>query len=298
MVSTRVQGQESAAVGEIIMVGKLAVTTMSKEELETVLDWAAEEGWNPGIADACAFHTADPNGFFLARLNEVPIAAISVVNHGSEDAFLGLYICRPEWRGKGIGLNIWNHALEHAGPRSIGLDGVPAQEDNYRASGFVRTGASLRHEGRLPAQATLGARAATPSDTSSLIELDARAGGFARADFLRTWVSRNDHMRATRVWGQDGRIEGFATWRACRAGTKIGPLISPDTNSALELIADIAALRSDGPLIIDVPEANLALRTELETEGFIVPFSTARMYRGRPPTTGSTLQAIATMELG
>ena len=280
------------------MAGKLAITTMSTEELETVLDWAAEEGWNPGIADAGAFHTVDPNGFFLARLDDVPVAAISVVNHGSEDAFLGLYICRPEWRGKGIGLTIWNHALEHAGTRSIGLDGVPAQEGNYRASDFVRTGASLRHEGRLPARAMLGVRAATSGDTSALIELDTRACGFARPEFLRAWVSRNDHMRASRVRAQDGRIEGFATWRACRAGTKIGPIITPDSISALELIADIANLRPNGPLIIDVPEANVALCTELEAEGFIVTFATARMYRGRPPTTGPTLQAIATMELG
>lgn len=97
---------------------------------------------------------------------------------------------------------------------------------------------------------------------------------------------------------RDGRIEGFATWRACREGTKIGPVIAPDTAGALELIADIARLRPDGLLIFDVPEANTALRAEMEAANFSVPFSTARMYRGRVPVTGSTLQVIATMALG
>lgn len=97
---------------------------------------------------------------------------------------------------------------------------------------------------------------------------------------------------------REGTIAGFATWRACRVGTKIGPIIAPDVSSALELTADIASNRSEGPLIIDVPEGNSELRDELESAGFSVSFQTARMYRGRPPESGASLQAIATMELG
>ena len=92
-------------------------------ELETVLDWAAAEGWNPGLADAEAFYTADPQGFFVAEADGAPVAAISVVNHDAKNAFLGLYICKPEVRGQGIGFALWQHALRHAGDRSVGLDG-------------------------------------------------------------------------------------------------------------------------------------------------------------------------------
>ena len=52
---------------------------MSAAELETVMGWAAEEGWNPGLADAAAFHAADPEGFFLTLVGGEPVAAISVV---------------------------------------------------------------------------------------------------------------------------------------------------------------------------------------------------------------------------
>lgn len=280
------------------MTDQPVITPMSLAELETVLDWAADEGWNPGLADAAAFHAADPNGFFVAKLDDKPVAAISVVNHGPRDAFLGLYLCRPEWRGKGIGLATWTRALEHAGDRSVGLDGVPAQEANYRASGFVRVGASLRHEGRWPAGHSTSIRSLGPNDLPALQEMDTHAGGIARPDFLTAWLSPEDGLRETRVLVRDGGIAGFATWRACRDGTKIGPVIAPDTAAALDLIGDIAARRPDGPLIIDLPEANTALRAELEGAGFQVPFSTARMYRGHVPTTTPALQAIATMELG
>ncbi len=271
---------------------------MSVAELKTVLDWAEEEGWNPGHADAKAFHAADPGGFFLARNRNTPIAAISLVNHDPGHAFLGLYICRPKWRGRGVGLATWRHAIGHSQTRTIGLDGVEAQENNYRASGFHRTGSSLRHEGRWPACKSANIRAFAPSDLPVLIDLDATAGGFSRPKFLSSWLSPAGAIRGTRILLYQGTIVGFATWRACRTGTKVGPIIAPDAASALELVADIAELRSQGPLIVDLPEANTELRQELANAGFSVSFATARMYRGRPPVTDATLQAIATMELG
>lgn len=276
----------------------LDIAPMSLADLDMVLDWAAAEGWNPGLDDARAFHAADDQGFFLARVGSEPVAAISVVNHDAGNAFLGLYLCRPDWRGQGIGLATWIHALEHAGARSVGLDGVAAQEANYAKSGFVRTGASLRHEGFWPAARSPEVRAADAADMPRLIELDAAAGGFGRPAFLNAWLAPDQPERSTRLLQKDGEIIGFTTWRTCRDGTKIGPVIAPSTATALELIADIAAERPNGPLIVDLPEANTALCRALEGAGFTVPFATARMYRGTVPQTGPGLQAIATMELG
>lgn len=276
----------------------LTIETMAVEDLEMVLGWAAAEGWNPGLGDARAFHAADPQGFFLARVNDLPVAAISVVNHGPDDAFLGLYICQPDWRGQGLGMAIWTHALGHAGRRSVGLDGVPEQEANYAASGFVRVGASLRHQGRLRGATSGTVREAVPEDFEALLALDTSANGFARPAFLESWITGEAGLRETHVLRADDAVMGFATWRACPEGTKVGPIVTPDCAGALTLIAAIAARRPDGPLIIDVPEANAALRSTLIAAGFTVTFATARMYRGRLPQSGANLQAIATMELG
>lgn len=109
----------------------LVLRTASIAEVKMMLDWAAGEGWNPGLDDASVFHATDPEGFFIAERDGTPVASISVVNHTDDFAFLGFYICRPECRGQGIGLGLWHHALAHAGPRTVGLDGVAAQEANY-----------------------------------------------------------------------------------------------------------------------------------------------------------------------
>jgi hypothetical protein len=38
----------------------LQIRPMTRAELGAGLDWAAGEGWNPGVHDADGFHAADP----------------------------------------------------------------------------------------------------------------------------------------------------------------------------------------------------------------------------------------------
>lgn len=38
----------------------------TRAELDTIIDWAAREGWNPGIDDGNAFWAADPEGYWVA----------------------------------------------------------------------------------------------------------------------------------------------------------------------------------------------------------------------------------------
>ena len=36
---------------------------MGAADVVRAADWAAAEGWNPGLSDAVAFQAADPTGF-------------------------------------------------------------------------------------------------------------------------------------------------------------------------------------------------------------------------------------------
>ena len=66
------------------------------EATERVKDWAAREGWNPGLADAACFATVDPQGFLIGELDGEPAATISCVNYDEAFAFLGVYIVRED----------------------------------------------------------------------------------------------------------------------------------------------------------------------------------------------------------
>src|SRR5204862_390885 len=100
-----------------------------------------------GLADDASFAAVDPGGFLVAEFSGEPAATISCVNYSDSFAFLGFYIVRPDLRGRGYGLRIWNEAIAHASRRVIGLDGVVAQQGNYRKSGFAYAYANIRYGG-------------------------------------------------------------------------------------------------------------------------------------------------------
>lgn len=270
---------------------------MTAEELATVLDWAAEEGWNPGLDDAAAFYAADPEGFFVAEVAGTLAAAISVVNHSESFAFLGLYICRPAYRGRGVGYALWRHALEHAGSRTVGLDGVPAQQENYRRSGFVLAGETLRFEGAVAPLSAAQVRAARPDEFPILAEMEAEANGYTKARFAAAWLAPAA-TRKTLVFSNGEAPEGFVTIRQCRQGHKIGPLIASDIDMAIALIHAAAAHAGAGRMVVDVPSDAAELTEFCRSLEMGCAFNTARMYRGPVPEPGRNMRTIATLELG
>src|SRR4051794_28615575 len=117
------------------MADKQQIRPLSGAELNLALDWAAAEGWNPGLGDAACFRRADEGGFLGLFLGDRMVASISVVAYDSALAFLGLYIVLPEFRGRGLGLTLWQAGIARLGDRVVGLDGVVAQQENYARSG-------------------------------------------------------------------------------------------------------------------------------------------------------------------
>ena len=137
----------------------LNIRTMRPDEISLAVEWAASEGWNPGLADDACFASVDPEGFLIAERDGAPVATVSCVNYGASFSFLGFYMVRKDLRGCGYGLRIWNAAIAHAGARVIGLDGVVAQQDNYRKSGFTFAYANVRYGGTVTAPAAPRTRA-------------------------------------------------------------------------------------------------------------------------------------------
>jgi hypothetical protein len=45
----------------------LLVRNMAEADLALALEWAAAEGWNPGLHDARCFYAADPQGFLIGE---------------------------------------------------------------------------------------------------------------------------------------------------------------------------------------------------------------------------------------
>ena len=68
---------------------RCTIRRMTRREVDIAIDWAAAEGWNPGLYDADCFYAADPKGFFIGLLGDEPVATISAVKYGNAFGFVG-----------------------------------------------------------------------------------------------------------------------------------------------------------------------------------------------------------------
>jgi GNAT superfamily N-acetyltransferase len=274
------------------------IRAMWPDEIALAADWAAAEGWNPGLADAACFATVDEGGFLIGELDGAPAATISCVNYDDNFAFLGFYIVRPDLRGRGYGLRIWNAAIAHAGTRVIGLDGVVAQQDNYKKSGFQLAYANIRYGG-IAAAAVKPPADLVVLDTIpfALVEADdATVFPARRSGFLRAWINTSGHVG--RALLRDGRLAAWGVIRPCRTGYKIGPLVADDRTAAETIVRALLA-SADGEVFLDVPAVNREAIALAEALGLKPVFETARMYTGAiPPLRIDRVFGVTSFELG
>jgi GNAT superfamily N-acetyltransferase len=282
------------------MTGKneLRIRAMRAEEIALATDWAAAEGWNPGLADATCFATVDPQGFLIGELDGSPAATVSCVNYDDRFSFLGFYIVRPDLRGRGYGLMIWNAAMAHAGSRTVGLDGVVAQQDNYRKSGFRLAYRNIRYGGTVVAQSAPPQVVPLAEIPFAILQADDRTIFPApRSAFLRAWIGAPGHVG--RALMRDDRLAAWGVLRPCRAGAKIGPLVADDHAAAELVLAALVAAIGGGELFLDVPSVNRDAVALAQSHGLVPVFETARMYTGPiPPLRLERVFGITTFELG
>jgi GNAT superfamily N-acetyltransferase len=260
-------------------------------------EWAAAEGWNPGLDDAERFVAADPGAFMADERDGEIVGTVSCAHYGSSYAFIGFYIVREEMRGQGIGTALFDRALARAGERVTGLDGVIAQQPVYASLGFELAHRNERWRGRGGGSAP-DLTPLADVEFDALLTYDRPIFGIERADFLRAWVERKPGHALALVDG--GKLRGYAVLRRCREGCKVGPLFADDPDIAALLLTGMrAAARPGEPVFLDVPHANPAAvalaRTHLEAP----VFETARMYRnGRPTEDIGRVFGVTTFELG
>ncbi len=282
----------------------LNIRALRVDEMKLPVEWAAKEGWNPGLHDGAAFHAADPEGFLVAEIAGRPVGVISAVRTGAEFGFLGFYIVAPEERGKGHGMALWRAAMARMEGRTTGLDGVLAQQANYAKSGFVLAQRNVRHGGIAPgreaAEAADRAPGLRPADAVPFAELaayDAVHFGYARTAFLRAWLALPESR--ARVLVRGGSLAGFGVARRCGEGVKLGPLFAEDESAAETLFGSLAGLAPGERVFLDTPEPNQAAVSLARRRGLEPVFETARMYRGAAPTLPlDRIYGITSFELG
>ena len=277
--------------------GSLSIRPADQAGLATMLAWAAAEGWNPGQDDAAAFQRADPDGFLLGWLDDEPVASISLVRYDERFAFLGLYIVRPEERGRGHGMAMWRAALALAGDRTVGLDGVVEHQADYARSGFGLVRRNVRYEGRGGGSPPAGSVTVDEVGLDSIVAYDRGVFPAPRRAFLDGWLRPAGGAALAVVRAEV--VRGYGVVRPCREGAKVGPLFADTAADAARILDGLAAHVADAPLFLDVPASNTAAVRLAERRGMVPVFETARMYLGEPPDEPvERIFGVTTFELG
>jgi hypothetical protein len=274
------------------------VRRMTRGEADLIRGWAAAEGWNPGVYDAGCFYAADPEGFFLGELAGETVACLSCVAYDDAFGFLGQYIVRPGFRGRGYGLAVWRAGMAHLGGRNVGLDGVLAQVGNYERSGFAVAHHHIRFQGEGGGPTPAGVVRLSEVPFEDVLAYDRRCFPAPRPGFLRGWVRLPESVALGCL--RDGRLAGFGVARRGVDGFKVGPLFADDLAAAERLLRGLAA-EVGGPFCLDIPDdsENPAAGQLVGRFGMRELFRTARMYtRGRPQVDAGRVFGITTMELG
>jgi len=275
------------------------IKTMSRKEVNIAIEWAAAEGWNPGLHDAECYFTADQNGFIIGLIGDEPIATISVVKHGESFGFLGFYIVKSEYRGKGYGIQIWNAGLKYLEARNIGLDGVVAQQDNYKKSGFKLAYRNIRYEGIggcPPPDSEIVQLSTLPFET--IDSYDRPFFPENRSKFIKSWINQPECHSLGIM--QNGKLSGYGVIRGCRVGYKIGPLFADNPEIAESLFLALKSkVKPTEPVFLDTPEVNQSAVALAERYNMKVSFETARMYSGEMPDIPTNrLFGVTSFEIG
>ncbi|KAF9390232.1 hypothetical protein BGX21_011515 [Mortierella sp. AD011] len=244
--------------------------------------WALSEHWNPStngedIKDV--FHKADPQGFFFGKIHEngkdEVVSIISGVRYGEDQAWIGFYIASPNHRGRGYGLETFHQALKHVGHdrASVGLDGVMAQVDNYKKSGFTEIGwQNERRHGSIAglvenSERELAEKIAKDEfpglvllqddqvDLDQLPGIEERFSGLKRPGFVKDWALFHAHHPEQHRFGvaflsTDGTkdeksgkpiVLGYGCVRPAVSSYRVGPLYATTPEIAKLLLVKLAS---------------------------------------------------------
>ena len=255
--------------------------------LKTLVKWAANEGWNPGPYDAEAFYNTDPDGFYGYFFNGEMVGGGSIVSYSGNFGFMGFFIVKPEYRGTGIGKNLWYQRRDTLLARlkpgaAIGMDGVVAMQPFYQKGGFDIAFKDERYE-RLGEAFEIDPHITpiNPEDFPAIRQMDTACFGFDRWHFMQHWLAM-PNLQTFKMKVND-RLLGYALLRKAAVGYKICPLFAEDFCVAEELYKACLTAAVGQPLYLDIPMCNPAAIELTRKYNTQYVFECARMYYGTPP---------------
>jgi len=187
----------------------LTISVMTEDDIEFAEYLTYIEKWAYTKDDFKRLIFFEPKGCFVAWIDKERVGIVTTTTY-DDYAFLGTLIVKKEERGKGIGKELMNHAIEYLqqrGMKTIELDGELVAISLYKRLGFKDKYLSLRFNVKGGRYDNYSA----PYDTSMLDEIvtfDRKKTEISRERIIKrileefsdsTFVTRNKNLLAYAV---------------------------------------------------------------------------------------------------
>ena len=267
----------------------LSVRLMQRSDLPFCRHLVTEAGWNQLDSDWLRAMELEPDGCFVATINDLPVGTTTACCFGNI-AWIAMVLVDKRNRNQGVGKLLVEHAirfLEQKGISTIRLDATSLGQGLYHKLGFqpeyevIRfTGKSLRRM-----QDPNDLIKVLPDDklAPEIFNLDQQITGTNRTNFIADFISAAERPFYCTL-NVVGKVNGYAGCREGNNATQIGPVGAMNAVSGEKLLNAMVAHFDSKPLFIDIPAANAPAVTWATTNGFTAQRSFVRMYRGAPIT--------------
>ena len=194
---------------------------------------------------------------------------VCLIKQSDSLAFLALYITSTPYRGRGIGHQVFQYALDMAGSKTVILDSVIGKPEVYAKSGFKLLDIDLIHIYGFVDDEKLVRRndvdftvdKVTPDNVADVIRFDQQVTLVSRADFLNTWLLSSTSV-SLRAVNRAGEVIGYIVVRPDHVtkgpnSFKIGGFYANDVIVAHDLICcALGALPQASRVWVECPSTN------------------------------------------
>ena len=281
------------------MASPLMIRKMEQEDVAVAVSWADREGWNPGIHDGVALFSGNPDGIWVAEEEEQVVGMLSAVWLSSEVGNLGLFLVRPDCRGRGIGKALRRKAEQRLEGCTVSVYCPEHHEPHFLREGFAPSYTVVRCKGDAGGVLSADPYLLPLTDVpfKHLVEFDATFFSAKREAFLASWITRPGVIALGIL--QDGHLAGYGVIRQACDGFRIGPLYAVHPSHAHKLYRALKAYGGQGPVCIDLPLDNPHAKEFVEAFQLSPGERWISLYRGdEPPKPLSGIYGITALELG
>jgi len=232
------------------------IRLITTDDLRLGLKLTQQAGWNQTEVDWLRFIQLEPEGCFVAEVDEHAVGTTTTCVLG-QVAWIAMVLVDVNSRGKGVGTALLKHSIGYLKQRkveTIRLDATALGQPIYEKLGFVSEYELARFEGIAPRAAPVASvTKAAPNVFAAIIDFDTRTTGRDRGRMLhRLFEEFPENIHIIR---QAGRIDGFITTRPGANAVQIGPCIAT-AGAGPALLRDALNRCAGRPVFVDIPLDN------------------------------------------